>query len=50
MLGVLYQKTAKFILRIRLEYSNEYRLWILVEITRHYINSDNYLNSFINLN
>ncbi len=50
MLGVLYQKTAKFILRIRLEYSDKYRLWILAEITRHYLNSDNYLNSFVKLN
>ena len=50
MLGVLYQKIAKFILRIKVDYSNEYRSYILAEITRHYINSDNYLNSFINLN
>ena len=50
MLGVLYQKTAKFILRIRLEYSDKYRLWILAEIASYYINSDKCLNSFIKLN
>lgn len=50
MLGVLYQKIARFILRIRVDYSNEYRLYILAEITRYYINSGYYLNRFINLN
>lgn len=50
MLGVLYQKIAKFILRIRVDYSNEYRLYILAEIRSYYIDGAYYLNSFINLN
>lgn len=50
MLGVLYQKIAKFILRIRVDYSSEYRLYILAEIRSYYIDGGYYLNSFINLN
>ena len=50
MLGVLHQKTAKFILKISFEYNNKYRICNLVKIIRHHAYSDYYLNSYIKFN